>query len=136
MAEIKCAIVVSDGLPPGLAANAASVLSLTMGHRVEGLVGPDVKDADGVLHPGVIRIPLPILVAPGERIGTIVQAAAGQDGMFFVGFSSLAQGCRTYDEYVDKMAATSTADLAGVGVGLCGPRKRVDRLVGALPLLR
>jgi Protein of unknown function (DUF2000) len=134
--EFKCAIVVSDELPPGLAANAAAVLSLTMGHRIEGLVGADVKDAGGVVHPGVVHIPLPILVAPGGRVGALVQAAAAQDGMFFVGFSSLAQSCRTYAEYTDKMAATATADLAGVGVGLYGPRKQVNRLVGSLPLLR
>src|SRR5687768_5936289 len=94
--EFKCAIVVSDELPTGLAVNAASVLSLTMGHRVEGLVGVDVKDADGVTHPGIVYTPLPILVAPREQVGAIVQSAAVQDVMFFVSFSSLAQGCKTY----------------------------------------
>lgn len=132
----KCAIVVSGDLPTGLAANAASVLALTMGHRVEGLVGVDVKDADGVVHAGVIHTPLPILTAPRERIGTIVQTAAAQDETFFVSFSSLAQSCRTYDEYIEKMAATATADLASVGIGLYGPRKQVNKLVGTLPLLR
>ncbi|WP_214412023.1 DUF2000 domain-containing protein [Sphaerisporangium fuscum] len=134
--EFKCAIVVSAELPTGLAVNAASVLSLTMGHRVEGLVGVDVKDADGVAHPGIIHTPLPILVAPHEQVDSIMQTAAAQDGMFFVSFSSLAQGCRTYEEYIDKMAATPTAELASVGVGLYGPRKQVNKLVGSLPLLR
>jgi hypothetical protein len=133
--EFKCAIVVSDELPAGLAVNAASVLSLTMGYRVEGLVGVDVKDADGVTHPGVIHTPLPILVAPREQVGAIVQTTVAQDGMFFVSFSSLAQGCRTYEEYIDRMAATPTADLASVGVGLYGPRRQVNKLVGSLPLL-
>lgn len=134
--EFRCAIVVSDELPTGLAVNAASVLSLTMGHRVEGLVGVDVQDADGVTHPGVIHTPLPILVAPREQVGAIVQTAATHDGMFFVSFSSLAQSCRTYEEYIDKMAASPTAELASVGVGLHGPRKQVNKLVGSLPLLR
>jgi hypothetical protein len=134
--EFKCAIVVSDELPTGLAVNAASVLSLTMGHRIEGLVGVDVKDADGVTHPGVIHTPLPILVAPRARVDAIAQTAAAQDGLFSAGFSSLAQSCRTYEEYIDKMAATPTADLATVGVGLYGPRKQINKLVGALPLLR
>ncbi|WP_028923176.1 DUF2000 domain-containing protein [Pseudonocardia acaciae] len=132
----KCAIVVSDELPTGLAVNAASVLSLTMGHRVDGLVGVDVKDADGVTHPGIIHTPLPILVAPRERVNTIARASAGRDDMFFVGFSSLAQACRTYEEYIDKMGATPTAELTSVGVGLYGPRKQVNKLVGSLPLLR
>jgi hypothetical protein len=132
----KCAIVVSEELPVGLAANAASVLSITLGHRVDGLVGADVKDADGVAHPGIIHMPIPILNAPREQIATIVQAAAEDDELFFVSFSALAQSCKTYDEYVDKMAATATADLDSIGVGLHGPQKRVNRLVGSLPLLR
>lgn len=132
----KCAIVVSEELPAGLAANAASVLSITLGHRVDGLVGADVKDADGVAHPGIIHMPIPILNAPRDKIATIVQAAADDDELFFVSFSVLAQSCKTYDEYIDKMAATETADLDSVGVGLHGPHKRVNRLVGSLPLLR
>jgi hypothetical protein len=132
----KCAIVVSEELPAGLAANAAGVLSITLGHRVDGLVGADVKDADGVAHPGIISIPIPILNAPRVKIATIVQTAAEDDELFFVSFSALAQSCKTYDEYIDKMAATATADLDIVGVGLHGPQKRVNRLVGSLPLLR
>jgi hypothetical protein len=131
----KCAIVVSEELPAGLAANAASVLSITLGHRIDGLVGADVKDADGVAHPGIIHMPIPILNAPREKIATIVQAASEEDGLFFVSFSALAQSCKTYDEYIDKMAATATADLDSVGIGLHGPQKRVNRLVGSLPLL-
>ncbi|NKY85378.1 DUF2000 domain-containing protein [Nocardia veterana] len=132
--EYKCAIVVSDELATGLAANAASVLALTMGNRVEGLVGADVKDADGVIHPGVISVPLPILRAPRERVAAISRAAAQRDEMFVVGFSALAQGCRTYEEYIDKMAATPTDDVAPIGVGLHGRRKDVAKLVGSLPL--
>lgn len=132
----KCAIVVSEELPAGLAANAAAVLSITLGHRIEGLVGADVKDADGVAHPGIISLPIPILAAPREKIATLVPAAVEDDELFFVSFSALAQSCKTYDEYIDRMAATATADLDTVGVGLHGPHKRVNRLVGSLPLLR
>ncbi len=132
----KCAIVISEELPTGLAANAAGVISVTLGHRVDGLVGADVKDADGVAHPGIIHMPLPILKAPRHEVAAIVRAVAAEDDVFFVSFSALAQSCRTYDEYTAKMTATPTADLDSVGVGLHGPRKRVDRLVGSLPLLR
>ncbi|MEU4739221.1 DUF2000 domain-containing protein [Actinosynnema sp. NPDC023658] len=135
-AEVKCAIVVSDQLPTDLAANAAAVLSLTLGHRVEGLVGQDVEDADEVVHPGVIHVPVPILKATQEQVDTIVQAAAADEGVFFVSFSSLAQGCKTYEEYVEKMSTTPTTELNSVGVGLHGPRKAINKLVGALPLFR
>ncbi|NBH08353.1 DUF2000 domain-containing protein [Amycolatopsis sp. SID8362] len=132
----KCAIVVSEELPTGLAANAAGVLSVTLGHRVDGLVGADVEDADGVAHPGIIATPLPILAAPRAKVAALVRAAAEDDELFFVSFSALAQSCRTYAEYTGRMAATTTAGLDSVGVAVHGPRKRVDRLVGSLPLLR
>ncbi len=89
-----------------------------------------------MIHPGIVHTPLPVLVAPPGRVDAVVQAAAAQNGLFFVSFSSLAQACRTYEEYVDKMAVTSTTRLANVGVGLYGPRKQVTKLVGSLPLLR
>lgn len=132
----KCAIVVSEELPTGLAVNAVGVISATLGHRIDGLVGADVKDADGVAHPGIIHVPLPVLRAPRAEVASIVRAVAGDDAVFFVAFSALAQSCRTYDEYTAKMTTTATADLDSVGVGLHGPRKRVDRLVGSLALLR
>lgn len=135
-ADFKCAIVVNDQLPTGLAANAAAVLSLTLGHRVEGLVGPDVKDASGVVHAGIIYVPIPILKGTQEQVDAIVQAAAAHEDIFFVSFSSLAQGCKTYDEYIDKMAMTTTVDLNSVGVGLHGPRKPINKMVGALSLYR
>lgn len=108
---------------------------MTLGHRADGLVGPDVKDADGVLHPGIVLIPVPILTASAERLKAIWREASAADALV-VGFSSLAQSCRTYQEYVDAMATTGTDELSLVGVGLVGPRKLVNRVTGSLPLLR
>lgn len=45
-------------------------------------------------------------------------------------------GCRTYGEFVEKMAAVPERELAYLGIALCGPRKQVDRLTGSIPLLR
>lgn len=132
----KCAVVLAEHLPTGLAVNAASVLSVTLGARVPGLVGGDVEDADGVTHPGVIRIPLPVLVAPADRISQLLTVAAADPDVFFATFSSLAQSCRTYDEYVERMGATATEEVELVGIALFGPRKKLDKLVGSLPLLR
>jgi hypothetical protein len=131
----KCAVVVSDQLPPGLRANAASVLTMTLGHQVPGLLGPDVKDADGVVHPGIVLIPVPVLTASNDRLREIWELA-GHGDVVRAGFSSLAQSCRTYDEYIDRLSGTPTQDLDFVGVGVFGPRKPVNKLVGSLPLMR
>jgi hypothetical protein len=131
----KCAVVVSDQLPLGLKANAASVLTMTLGHRVPGLLGPDVKDADGIVHPGIVLIPVPVLTASDDRLREIWELA-GQGDVVRVGFSSLAQSCRTYDEYIDRLSGTATQDLDFVGVGVFGPKKPVNKIVGSLPLMR
>lgn len=133
--HIKCVVVVADSLASGLQANAASVITMTLGQRCVELVGPDVKDSDGVIHPGVVRVPVPILTAPAEQIDAIWKRS-DSDGLVRVGFTALAQSCRTYEEYVDRLGATPTADLRFVGVGLYGHKKDVNRMVGSLPLLR
>ena len=134
--DSKNALVVFEGLPPGLAVNAASVLAVTLGHRVDELVGTDVTDADGLVHPGIIYRPLPILRAGAAEIGRIVAAAARHEDVFCAAFSSLAQSCRTYDEYVRRMRETPTSGLDAIAVAVVGPTKKVNKLLGSLPLFR
>ncbi|PJE96083.1 DUF2000 domain-containing protein [Streptomyces carminius] len=132
----KCVLLVADHLSAGLAVNAAAVLSLSLGDRVEGLIGPEVKDADGHAHAGITLLPVPVLRAGAERIARVAARAADEEDVVVVGFTDTAQGCRTYDEYTDRMGGIPTADLTYVGLGLFGPRKPVNRLTGDLPLLR
>lgn len=135
LVAMKCVVVVNEELPIGLKANAASVITMTLGKQVPALVGPDVKDADGILHPGIVLIPVPILTAAPDKVRAIWESA-GEGDIVRVGFSSLAQSCRTYDEYLERMAATPSGDLDSAGVGLFGVKKLVNRLAGSLPLLR
>ncbi len=132
----KCAIVIAEHLPNGLAVNAASVLSVTLGAKVEGLVGGDVDDADGVTHPGVIHTPLPVLTHSADGIAQLLTTAAADDELFFATFSSLAQSCKTYDEYIQAMSTVPTSVIEVVGVALFGRKRKVNKLVGSLPLLR
>ena len=67
-------IVVDADLAPGLAGNAAAVLAVTLGATVDGLVGPDLVDADGDVHPGLFSAGLPVLGA--TRTVTIGPTAA------------------------------------------------------------
>ncbi|NUS16798.1 MAG: DUF2000 domain-containing protein [Streptomyces sp.] len=132
----KCVIVVNEDLPVGLTVNAASVVSLTLGRSVPELIGQDVKDADGGVHLGITLIPVPILKAPAERVAEIHRAAVADPEVVVVGFSDLAQSCRTYEEYIERMAAAPAADLAYSSVGVFGPRKQLNKWTGSLALLR
>ena len=66
--DLKTAIVVSRELQLGLAANAISVLSVTLGVRLSNLVGDDVTDASGRVYPGIMKAPVPVLQADGPTI--------------------------------------------------------------------
>lgn len=136
--DSKLAIVVDAGLPPGLAANTAAVLALTLGQRVPSIIGPDLHDAGGGVHAGITTVPIPILVAGGDAVRQLRSRAAAQAGagLLVVDFTDCAQRTRTYDDYARLLEAAAEDDIAYLGVAVHGPRKLVQRLTGSLPLLR
>ena len=130
----SCVIVLDEGLAPGLAANAAAVLALTLGATVAGLTGPDLVDADGQVHPGLFSAGLPVLGAPREQLAPL-RARAVQDGVGVVDIPALGQQTNDYDEVRGYVARTATADLDYLGLALHGSRRAVNRVTGTLPLL-
>jgi hypothetical protein len=131
----RCVIVLDEGLPPGLAANAAAVLAVTLGARAPGLLGADIEDADGGQHPGLIDRGLPILKAPLRELGAI-RARAVEAGVAVVGFPRFGQETTDYAAYGERIAGTATAELHYLGLLISGPKRAVNRLTGSLPLLR
>lgn len=134
----KAVIVVDRDLNPGLAANTAAVLSLTLGHRLEGIIGPDLKDASGQVHAGITTTPIPILVADQETLrGIRAKAAVAQEaGLSLVDFSDCAQRTTTYEDYGRLLESSTTEEIAYLGLALYGPKKQVQKLTGSLGLLR
>ena len=126
----KCVLVIDEAMPRGLAANTAAILGITWGRLRPELVGEDVTDAAGAIHPGIIRTPVPVLSGRPETFQTLRRQLAELD------FTDLAQSCRTYGEFIEKMARTGPGELRYLGMALLGPRHQVDRLTGSLPLLR
>ncbi len=53
-----------------------------------------------------------------------------------VDFSDLAQGCKTYDEFIRKMKDVSETELHYFGIAICGAKKKVNKLTGSMALLR
>lgn len=134
----KCVIVLREDLPAGVAANTAAILGITLGQRRPDLVGPDAPDGGGKRHPGIIQIPVPVLRADGARLREIQDKLETPkfQGVTAVDFSALAQGCRTYGEFLEKMAGAAPDSLEELGLLLCGDAKQVNRLTGSLPLMR
>ena len=130
----RCVIVVDEELAPGLAANAAAVLALTLGVTVDGLVGPDLVDADGGVHPGLFSAGLPVLGAARQALSDL-RARAVQAGVGVIDIPALGQQTNDYDEVRAYVARTATADLEYLGLALYGSRRAVSRVTGTLRLL-
>jgi hypothetical protein len=131
----RCVVVLDEALPAGLAANAAAVLALTLGATVPGLLGPELVDADGERHPGLIPQGLPILAAPHETLPELRRKALAAD-VGVIAFPVAGQQTTDYEEFRRHVAAVATAELAYLGILLHGPRRAVNKLTGTLPLRR
>ncbi|HBV39709.1 MAG TPA: DUF2000 domain-containing protein [Erwinia sp.] len=131
----RCTIIIDKDLPAGLAINAASVIGISFGRTTENLVGPDMQSLDDVNYPGVIYSPLPVLLAPGSYIQEL-QRIAKEENLYAMPFSALAQSCKTYDEYGERISSVSSENIELVAIGLMGPKKRITKLTGNLALFK
>lgn len=136
--EQKCVIVADPTLPVGLIANTAAILGMTLGKLRPEMVGPDVVDAAGNVHPGIILFPVPILKASSDQIKTLRETAYTPEysALTVVDFSNVAQQCKDYGDYTREIGRIPVEQLSYLGIALYGPKKQVNHLTGSLPLLR
>ncbi len=132
----KCVMVLDEELATGLLANTAGVLALTLGRKLDSIIGPDVIDGSGRSHVGITTIPIPILRAKGDTVKDIRLKAEGTDGLMVVDVTDAAQTTKTYEDYTEKIATANSEELKYLGVALYGDKKPVNKLTGNLPLLR
>lgn len=101
------------------------------------VVGKDVLDSDKNLHMGIIQFLVPILKGNTEVLKSVrIKLYEPQfSELTVVDFTDLAQGCKTYDEFIGKMAITSENELKYIGIAICGNKKQVNKLTGSLLLL-
>lgn len=134
----KCVMVIDESLPAGMIANTAAILGITLGKKLPELVGPDVTDRSGGAHLGIIEVPVPILRGTRPVLKELRETLCqpGFQDLTVVDFSQLAQGCRTYGEFIEKMGQAPESALEYIGVAICGPKKKVNKLTGSMPLLR
>lgn len=134
----KCIMVIDGRLPLGVIANTAAILGITLGKKLPEAVEADVSDGSGKEHSGITEFPIPILHGSPEQIRQIREALWQPDfrELISVDFSDLAQGCRIYDEFIEKMGRVPQRTLRYFGVAICGKKKKVNKLTGSMPLLR
>lgn len=136
--EEKCVIIIAEQVPPGIAANTAAVLGVTLGAKHPAAAGAEVKDSLGRKHAGIIQIPIPILSGTSEALSALREKLYAPEyaGITVVDFTDLAQSCKTYDEFTGKMSKTPLEEIGYIGLALYGEKKKVNHLTGNMPLLR
>ena len=136
---MKLVMVINCDLPLGLVANTAAVLGISLSKIYqEDIVGGDIVDADGNLHLGITAQTIPILSASREQVKEIREAMfePAFAEVAAIDFSEAAQRCLNYEQYIRSLAQLSAEELFYLGVCMYGPKKKVNKLTGSLPLLR
>ncbi|TMR09875.1 DUF2000 domain-containing protein [Nonomuraea turkmeniaca] len=134
-ARLKWVIVVNDGLPAGRAVNAAVCVAAATSSAVTGLLGDAAIDADGSAHPGLPWAGCSVLAADTATLRAIRGKAAAAVGCFVADMPSAAQHTRVYADYLAAMKEAVAEGLEYYAVSIVGPRNRVDKIVGRLPLM-
>ena len=137
MMENKCVIIIDSDLPIGLIANTSAVLALTLGNKIEGIIGPAVVDGDGRTHEGITNTPIPILKGTKNILNELRDTISNDyPNLFIVDFSNAAQTTKNYDDYTNKIVSFTNEDLQYLGITIYGDKKSVNKLTGGIPLLR
>ena len=134
----KCVMVIDESLLLGIIVNTAAIMGITMGKQMPEVAGADVYDRTGNEHLGIIEFPVPILKGNVDVIKAIREKLYEPEfsELTVVDFSDLAQGCKTYDEFMEKMKDVSERSLNYLGIAICGAKKKVNKLTGSIALLR
>lgn len=136
-ADFKMVAVMDETLPSGLLANTAAVLSLTLGNKIEGLIGENLVDGSGNDHTALTTIPIPILKCTPERLREVYkQSYELRNELLVVDITDAAQTTTNYGDYEEKLKQSQTVELKLLGIALAGPKKLINKLTGNLGLLR
>ncbi len=136
--KTKCVMIIDKDLPMGIISNTAAIMGITLGKHMPEAVGADVTDKTGNQHLGIIEFPVPILRGDKLLIKELRDKLYHPDfgDLTVVDFSDVAQSCKTYNEFIDKISGVPECELQYFGIAICGDKKQVNKLTGNIPLLR
>ncbi len=134
-ARLKWVVIVNDSIPAGRAVNAAICVASATVADVRGLLGPAATDGAGTVHPGLPWAGCSVLVANTEVLRSIRLKGEAHEAIFVADMPTSAQDTRVYDDYLAAIGSTTPDTIEYLAVSLVGPKNRIDRIVGRLPLM-
>ncbi|MFD6066545.1 DUF2000 domain-containing protein [Amycolatopsis lurida] len=134
-ARLKWVIVVDSDLPPGRAVNAAVCTAVATAQGVTGLLGDEAVDAGGEHYTGLPWIGCSVLAADAAQLRAIRTKAAASPGCHVADMPAVAQRIRVYTDFLATMKEIPAEEMDFCAIGIVGPRNRIDKLVGKLPLM-
>jgi hypothetical protein len=135
--DYKCVLIIDETLNVGTISNVAAVLSISIGSKITSLIGPDVIDRSEVLHPGLTKLPIPVLGATSVQLNDIRNNILSMclEDMLLFDFNNFAQQAKTYEEYISGLQSAEPADIVYMGIGLYGKKKFVNIATQGLKLI-
>jgi hypothetical protein len=130
----KTALVIRADLLAWQMANVAAFLSGGLAGTYPEIVGDPYRDGDGRLYTPMIREPVFIYGASSAELSRTHGRAANRGIRFAIYTEPLFRTANDADNRAS-IAATPTAALDLVGLGLHGDRKIIDKITGGLKFL-
>jgi hypothetical protein len=134
MYNTKIALVIRADLLPWQIANVAAFLSGGLAGTYPEIVGEPYRDGDGQFYTPMIREPIFIYGATSTELIRTHGRAINRKIRFAIYTEPLFKTTNDTDNRAS-VAATSTAALDLVGLGLHADRKTADKITGGLKFL-
>lgn len=134
MSTIKSAIIINPDLPTGLLANAVACITSGLFSNNPDAIGKEIAGKD-VKYIPITKIPILILKPGNNSFLKLLKRAQKLDIKYMV-FTKEAQSTTNYQEYVQRVEGKSVDTVTLHGLGVVGDSKKVNSLVGSLPMLK
>lgn len=131
---MKIVMILNSDLGPGLAANTAAVLGISLGHANPAVIGPALYDKSNTCHPGITRENIPVLSSDAQTLKALFKKGNEVEGLSIISFNTIAHKSRDYDTYAQNLSSAQTHDLEFSGLCIKGPKKAVNLLTGNMTL--
>ena len=130
----KAAIIIDDTLPLGYLANAVACITSGLFLKGNELVGNSIQGQNIEFIP-ITKIPILILKPAKRSMNEILKEVQKVD-IKYMAFTLEAQSTTDYETYIQRVKGKGLDEVKLIGLGIVGPVKLVNSLVGSLPMLR